>query len=157
VAASEEALILVAEGIEKPGNLGAMLRTADAVGANALISVDGIVDVFNPNVLRTSTGAVFSVPVAEFSMDELSTWLIEHSVRMVAAQPEATESIWQTDLTGKVAIAIGAEAAGLTLDLLALADTVTSIPMEGESDSLNASVAMAVIAFEAKRQHSEST
>lgn len=152
LAVPQDALILIAEGIEKPGNLGAMLRTADAVAADALIAVDGVVDVFNPNVLRTSTGAVFTVPLATVSLDVLATWLEKHSVRVVAAKPDGGAEIWETDLSGTMAIAIGAEAAGITPELSALADTFTRIPMAGESDSLNASVAMAVIAFEAKRQ-----
>lgn len=148
-------LYLVAEGIQKPGNLGALMRICDGAGVAALIVVDSDTDVFNPNAVRASTGAVFTVPVARASMDETSSWLSGHGVRSVAAEPGAPMSIWETDLTGSMAIWVGAEAEGLSGTAASRADQLVRIPMVGEADSLNASVAAAVMIFESIRQRSD--
>lgn len=146
-------LILVAESIEKPGNLGAMLRTASAAGASAVITVGGSVDVHNPNTLRSSTGAVFSTPVAVASWTELVEWLEQRSTRVVAASPEADVPFWETDLVGPVAIVIGAEDEGLSEQARSIARELVRIPQTDSGvDSLNASVAAAVLLFEAVRQ-----
>lgn len=148
------ALVLVAENLEKPGNLGAILRTADAVGADAVVTVPGEMDVFNPNVLRSSTGAAFTVPVPPASVGELGTWLAAHRIDLVAADPAAPRTLWEVDLSGPVALMVGAEDDGLSTETREAADVLVSIPMAGLVDSLNASVAMAVLAFEARRQRS---
>ena len=149
-----EPLILVAEAIEKPGNLGALLRTADAVGADALIAADPGTDPFSPNVMRASTGAVFSVPMAVCDLESALGWLGRNRVRVVAADPEAGPDLWSADLTGPCALLVGSEHAGLSDAARAAADTTVSIPMRGATDSLNVSVSMAVLAYEALRQRS---
>lgn len=148
-----DSLLVVAEGVEKPGNLGAMLRTAAAAGADALIAVGATVDLHNPNVLRTSTGAVFSVPSAVTTWDELSPWLEKTGVRLVGAAPSATRSMWDSDLTGAMALVLGAEDAGLSDRALANLDEAVVIPQApGAVDSLNVSVAAAILLFESRRQ-----
>lgn len=148
-----DALVVVAEGVEKPGNLGAMLRTAAAAGADALIAVGATVDLHNPNVLRASTGAIFSVPSAIATWDELSPWLEKTVVRLVGATTSATMSMWDSDLTGAMALVLGAEDAGLSEQALARLDGAVLIPQApGAVDSLNVSVAAAILLFEARRQ-----
>lgn len=149
---SDPALLVVAETIEKPGNLGAMLRTADAVGADAVVVTGGGVDPFNPNVVRASQGALFTVPLALAPLEELAAWIEQHGINMIAASPDSVVSLWDVDLTGDLAILIGAEDRGLTATALGLADQAVSIPMKGAADSLNASVSLAVIAYEVLRQ-----
>jgi TrmH family RNA methyltransferase len=146
-------LILVAESIEKPGNLGAMLRTAAAAGATAVITVGGSVDVHNPNTLRSSTGAVFSIPIAVTSWDDLLPWLKLRGIHIVAASPDGEVPFWEADLRRPVAIVIGAEDAGLSSQAESLADELSLVPQaDTDVDSLNASVAAAVFLFEAVRQ-----
>lgn len=149
----EDPLILVAENIEKPGNLGAMLRTAGAAGVDALIAVGEGVDAHNPNVVRASTGALFTLPLAVTGWDELAPWLDRNGIRLVSASPDATETIWETSLTGSLALAVGAEAEGLSERARATADVHVLIPQTmGGVDSLNVSVAAAILLFEARRQ-----
>lgn len=146
-------LVLVAEDIEKPGNLGAMLRTAAAAGADAVIAVGDDIDPFNPNVLRSSTGAVFSVPLAVTTWDELGPWL--EGLQVVAMSPDAAASVWETDLTGPTAVLIGAEDEGLSQKALSIASVTVAIPQaKSTTDSLNASVAAGIVLFEAVRQRS---
>lgn len=145
-------LTLAAEAIEKPGNLGAMLRTADAAGADAFVAVGATVDPFNPNVLRASTGALFTVPVALCELDDLTGWLGD--VELVAAVPHAPTPYWGGDLRRDVAIIVGTEDAGLSDAVIEAASRTVSIPMAGTADSLNASVSLALLAYEALRQRS---
>lgn len=147
-----QSLVLMTEGLEKPGNLGAILRTADAVGAEAVVAIDPATDPFNPNVVRTSTGALFTVPLGVGDLTETSAWLRANGLRVVAAQPGVETALWDIDLTGSCAILVGAEHRGLSPEALALADAAVSIPMRGLVDSLNASVSMAVLAYESLRQ-----
>lgn len=149
---SRQSLILVAEGIEKPGNLGAMLRTADAVGADALITVGPSVDSFNPNVVQASTGALFSVPLAQTTIGELQTWL---TVALVGATPDSAVPLWDQDLTPDVALMVGAEDTGLSVAARRAATSLVSLPMAGIADSLNASTTLAVLAYETIRQRSQ--
>lgn len=149
---NQSSLFLVAERMEKPGNLGAMLRIADAAGVTGLVLSDPVVDLHNPNVVRASTGALFTVPTAQASFRQVSAWLLDSGVRSVAMSPEASITIWDTDLTGNCAIWIGAEAEGLSSEASSSATNVASIPMAGSSDSLNASVSAAISIFEAVRQ-----
>lgn len=152
---SSPALVVVAESVEKPGNLGAMIRTASAVGADALITVGSTTDVFNPNVIRSSTGAMFSLPLASTDLSSLGTWLGGHSIALVAASPDADRNIWEVDLTGPTALMIGAEDTGLSPEAVDSADYLVSIPMsKGVVDSLNASISLAVVAYEMLRQRS---
>ncbi len=153
-----DGLWLVGVGIEKPGNLGAMARTCAAAGAAGLLAADAPIDPFNPNAIRASTGAVFSLPVVSSTSDELLTWLISRRIRLFAAAiaPAATPYT-QVDFDGRIAIVIGAEDEGLPDEWIDLArktggDAVI-VPMRTDRvDSLNASVAAGVLLFEAVRQ-----
>lgn len=145
-------LLLVCEGLEKPGNLGAMLRTADAAGVDAVIAVDPVTDWGNPNVVRGSKGTVFSIPVASATLDETLAWLRERGIRLVATTPDTETLHTDADLTGSVAIAVGTEKFGLTAEAMQAADLRVRIPMHGNVNSLNASAAAAIVVYEAVRQ-----
>lgn len=145
-------LFLMAESIEKPGNLGALLRTADAVGASGLIVTDSVADPFNPNVIRSSTGALFSVPLAVATLDESVSWLRNLDVEIYAADPSGGDLLWDSDLTGPTTLLVGSEHAGLSDEARSLSDSLLKIPMHGSADSLNVSVSMAILAYEALRQ-----
>ncbi len=149
---SARPLLLVLEGVEKPGNLGAILRVADAAGADAVVVCDPATDVFNPNVLRASTGAFFTVPVVEEEAAVVQAWLRERRIPAVATTPAAELAYTRADLAGPVALLLGAEDAGLTGAWLERADLRVRIPMRGECDSLNVSVTAALVAYEAVRQ-----
>lgn len=153
MALGESPILLVAEGVGKPGNLGAMLRTAGAAGADALVTVGESVDAHNPNTIRTSTGALFSVPLATTEWDELTPWLAVRGVRVIAASPSGGTSLWETDLTGPIALVVGSEDRGLSTTILDRADETIEIPQAtGAVDSLNVSVAAGILLFEAIRQ-----
>ncbi len=141
---------LVAVGIEKPGNLGAMLRTADAAGVSGLIVADGVTDLFNPNVVRASLGAVFSVPVAVCSGESARAFLGSRGTQLVATSPEAVNDYDRVSYGADVALVVGPEHAGL--DERWLSGTAVRIPMAGIVDSLNASVSAAIVLFEVRRQ-----
>jgi TrmH family RNA methyltransferase len=149
---SANPLLLVAESVEKPGNLGALLRTADSAGCDALIVCDPITDVFNPNVVRSSQGALFSMPVAVCTSQEAAAWMKAKGVRSLATTPAATKAYWDVDCRGPVALLLGSEKDGLTDFWLKGADEKISIPQAGLSDSLNVSNAAAICLFEAVRQ-----
>ena len=146
-----EPLILVTEDVEKPGNLGAILRTADAAGCAAVIAIGGT-DLFNPNVVRASVGTVFSVPVAAATPAETIAWLGARGIRPIAALVDAPAIYTDADLTGAVALVLGSEADGLSAAWGGNGIEHVSIPMAGTTDSLNVSVAAAVLAFESRRQ-----
>jgi RNA methyltransferase, TrmH family len=146
------ALVLVCAGLEKPGNLGAILRTADAAGVAAVIAADPVADWGNPNVVRASKGTVFSVPVASASSAEVLAWVGANGLQIVAATPDATRLVTDADLTGPTVLAVGAEHAGLSADWLERADVRVRIPMLGRADSLNVSASAAILAYEAVRQ-----
>ena len=147
------AMVLVLDGIEKPGNLGGILRSADAAGVDAVILSDGRVESTNPNTIRASQGAVFSVPMAEADAATARTWIEGLGLRIVAASPEAPTTIWDADLTGGVALVIGAEAHGIG-PVFRTPDVLVRIPMVGAADSLNSSVTAGIMLFEAVRQRS---
>ncbi|HMR98115.1 MAG TPA: RNA methyltransferase [Anaerolineales bacterium] len=149
---SKTPLMIVAESIEKPGNLGAILRTADAAGVDALLVCDARVDVWNPNVVRASRGAVFSVPVVECENAEALKWLKRGGMRVVAASPSAEEIYSDVDLKSPVAIVVGTEDEGLSDFWMTNADVKVKIPMMGKVNSLNVSVSTALIVYEAMRQ-----
>lgn len=149
-----EPLLLVCEGIEKPGNLGAMLRTADAAGVDAVIAVDPVTDWGNPNVVRASKGTVYAVPVVTCTLGELLAWLSARGIRLVATTPAAETLHTESDLRGAVAIAVGTEKYGLTPAALTAADVTVRIPMAGRVNSLNAGTAAAIVVYEAVRQRS---
>lgn len=145
-------LLLVAEAIEKPGNLGNMLRTADAAGAAAVVAADPAADPFNPNAVRASLGSLFTVPLAVCTSAEAMAWLESRGVRPVAASPAAASPLWEADLTGPAAVAVGSEQYGLSEPWLDGRFSAVRIPMSGAADSLNAAAAAAVLLFEAVRQ-----
>jgi len=149
---NEVPLIVVAESIEKPGNLGAILRTADAAHVDAILLCDPRVDAWNPNVVRASRGAVFSVPVVECDNDSALGWLKSGRMRVVAATPSADEVYSNVSMTQPTAIAVGTEDEGLTDFWLTNADVKVKIPMLGKVNSLNVSVSTALILYEAVRQ-----
>ncbi|HEY3629642.1 MAG TPA: RNA methyltransferase [Jatrophihabitantaceae bacterium] len=144
-------LLLVCEGVEKPGNLGAMLRTADAAGMNAVIAAGPVTDWGNPNLIRASKGTVFSVPVASAGVDEVLAWLADRAT-VVATTPDAEQLLTEVDLTGPVAIAVGSEKYGLSDRFLAAATVRARIPMFGRADSLNVATSAAIAGYEAVRQ-----
>ncbi len=146
------ALVIVAESIEKPGNLGTILRSADAAHAAAVIVCDRTTDVHNPNVVRASTGTMFSVPIVEASSEDAVRWLKARGFRILAATPHAERLHFEVDLTGNVAIAVGAEQYGLTSKWMDFADMRVRIPMLGLADSLNVSAAATILVYEAVRQ-----
>jgi TrmH family RNA methyltransferase len=148
----DQPLILVCESVEKPGNLGAMLRTADAAGVAAVIAAGPVTDWGNPNLVRASKGTVFSVAVASAATAEVIEWLDEHHVDLVATSPDAEWAIDAVDLSGAVAIAVGAEHTGLSPELVAGARHVVRIPMFGRVNSLNVSASAAIGLYEAVRQ-----
>jgi TrmH family RNA methyltransferase len=150
----ESTLLLVAVAIEKPGNLGAMARTADAAGADALLVADGLSDPWNPNAIRASTGAVFTLPIVEATAADVAA--LPH--KRVAAALGARTTHTAEDYTPPIAFMVGAEDAGLPTEYLDLADATVEIPMRGAAtDSLNASTAAAVLLFEAQRQRDAAT
>ena len=146
------ALVLVAEAIERPGNLGTIVRSACAAGAHALVVADGRTDVFHPETVRGSVGTVFRLPIAECATVDAVTWLRHHGLRVVVATPEADEACWRADLRGPTAIVVGNERYGVTDSWLDAADETVAIPMPGPADSLNVAVAAGVVLFEAARQ-----
>lgn len=145
-------LFVIAERIEKPGNLGSILRIADAVGADGVLVCDKTTDINNPNVVRASTGTLFHVPVVETSVEAAFDWLRQNDIRILAATPHAKETYTDPPLEGSLAIAVGAEQYGLTDRFMEAADLKVKIPMAGIADSLNVATAAAVLLFEAARQ-----
>ena len=148
----ENGLYLVAETIEKPGNLGSMLRSADAVNADGVIICNRQTDVLNPNVIRASTGAIYYVPVAETSSEECVEWLRKHNITSIAASPHSTDVYTDYDMTKGIAIVVGAEQYGLTDYWMNSADVNVQIPMLGKMDSLNVATAATILLYEAARQ-----
>ncbi len=148
----ENPLILVAEGIEKPGNIGALLRTADAVKADAVILANSISDLYNPNVIRSSVGCVFTVPVVIAETTNAIDFLRKHRVSIFAATLQNANAYHLSDFKQATALAVGAEATGLSEAWRDAAKQNIIIPMRGQVDSMNVSVAAAVLLFEAARQ-----
>lgn len=148
----ENPLIIVLESVEKPGNLGAILRTADAAKVDAVIVSDALTDIYNPNTIRSSVGCVFTNQIVACSTEETINWLKEKGIKTHAAALTATENYHETDYTGPSAIVMGTEADGLTDKWLKNTDKQIIIPMSGEIDSLNVSASTAILVFEAMRQ-----
>src|ERR1700690_1378587 len=146
--------LIVAESIEKPGNLGAILRTADAAGVDAILVCDPHTDIYNPNVVRASRGTLFAVPTVELSNLDAFNFLQDNRINILAATPQAEAEYTQQDLSGPLAITVGTEDKGLSDFWLQKADLKVKIPMVGRVNSLNVSIATAVIVYEAKRQRS---
>ena len=151
---SEHPLVVVLESVEKPGNLGAILRSADAAGADALIVCDPLTDLYNPNLIRNSTGAIFSVPCVACTSEECIKYLKENNIQILTAQLQDSELYYDTDMKHGTAIVMGTEATGLTDIWRKAADAHIRIPMLGITDSLNVSVSAAILLYEAVRQRS---
>lgn len=147
-----DALVLVLAGLEKPGNLGALLRTADAARVDAVVLCGHGTDPWNPNVIRASMGSVFALPLAVLGDEVARTWLRTTSLRTVATTPSAGVDYWDADLAGGSAVLLGPEHEGLSDAWLAAADVQVRVPMAGLADSLNVAVTGALLAFEARRQ-----
>lgn len=148
----ENPLVVVLEAVEKPGNLGAVLRSADASGVDAVIVCDPLTDLYNPNLIRSSIGAIFTVPVATASSEDTIKWLKANNIKIYTAQLQDSKWYYDTDMEGGTAIVMGTEATGLTDAWRKAADAHIKIPMLGKLDSLNVSVSAAILMFEAVRQ-----
>jgi TrmH family RNA methyltransferase len=153
---SAQPFLLVVEAIEKPGNLGTILRSADAAGCDAVIVCDPVTDIFNPNVVRASTGVLFSVPLVVEESPRVHDWLREKHVRTVATTPSAKTLYTSANLRGPLAVIMGSEQYGLSEFWLKNADLPVGIPMAGQADSLNVAMATIITLFEAVRQRSVS-
>ena len=148
----ENPLVVVLEAVEKPGNLGAVLRSADASGVDAVIVCDPLTDMYNPNLIRSSIGAIFTVPAATATSEDTIKWLKDRNIKIYTAQLQDSEWYYDTDMKGGTAIVMGTEATGLTTAWRNAADAHIKIPMLGKLDSLNVSVSAAILMFEAVRQ-----
>jgi TrmH family RNA methyltransferase len=149
---SRNPLALVAAGVEKPGNLGALLRTADGAGVDVLIVCGTQVDLYNPNVIRSSLGALFTVPAFPLSWEETRRWLEKNRIRMIFTSPGAQKEYTEEDYAGAVAIFLGSENEGLPSEWFQKKDSTVKIPMQGKMDSLNTSCSGAIVLYEAVRQ-----
>ncbi|NUO36291.1 MAG: RNA methyltransferase [Dermatophilaceae bacterium] len=145
-------LTLLSQGVEKPGNLGAMLRTADAAGVDAVVAADPVTDWGNPNVVRASKGTVFAVPAASATTAEALEWLEANDIRLVVTTPETDLLHTDVDYTGRVAVAVGSEKHGADRTLLEAATHRVRIPMHGKANSLNVAASAAIVLYEAVRQ-----
>jgi TrmH family RNA methyltransferase len=148
----EDPLVAVLERVEKPGNVGAVLRTADAAGVSALVVADARTDLYNPNVIRASLGTIFTLPVVQATTDETLAWLCGRRLTIFAARVDAAISYTEADFRGPAAIVLGSEAEGLTPAWSGEEIRAISVPMLGTADSLNVSATAAVLFYEALRQ-----
>lgn len=149
---SANPLLLITEAVEKPGNIGALVRTADAAGADGLIICDPKTDIYNPNIIRASTGGIFTVPLAVAETDTVIQWVRSKKIRIYCTALGASSRYDKVDYTKPSAIVMGTEATGLSEKWLSASDQNIIIPMQGNLDSLNVSVSAAVVIFEAARQ-----
>ena len=149
---SAHPLVVVLESLEKPGNLGAVLRTCDGVGVEAVLVCDPKTDVYNPNVIRSSTGVVFKIPVVCATPKEIFSFLKSRKIKICASAPAAQKLYTQADFKGPWALVLGNEDQGLSGFWLSAADITVKVPMKGLADSLNVSISAAIILYEALRQ-----
>lgn len=146
-------LILILESVEKPGNLGAIMRTADAAGIDAVIVCDPLTDIYNPNAIRSGVGCIFTSQVVTCTTTDAISWLQNHGIRAYAAAlTQSAATYHQVDFRGPSAIVMGTEATGLSREWLEKSDLQVIIPMKGIADSLNVSTSAAILVFEAVRQ-----
>lgn len=155
VKTADDAFFVICSGIEKPGNLGAVMRSADAVGAHAVIIENPVVNVFNPNVVRASIGTLFSVPVILSEFEVLTSWLQQHDIVVVATSPDVGKNYTDFVYPNRIAIVVGSEAHGLEQRWLQFARDVVSIPQHGQADSLNAAMSATIVMYEVLRQRSQ--
>ena len=145
-------MLIIAEAVEKPGNLGTIMRSADAAGVDAVIVCDACTDLGNPNVVRASIGTLFTVPIAEASTEETLAWVRDKGISVLAATPAAEKLHTETDMTGSVAIVVGTEQIGLSDRWLNESSLNVRLPMYGQVDSLNVAAATTILLYEAIRQ-----
>ncbi|BCJ88092.1 TrmH family RNA methyltransferase [Effusibacillus dendaii] len=148
----KQSLFLAIDSIQDPGNLGTMIRSADAVGAGGVFVGKGSVDLYNPKVVRATMGSLFHLPVMEVNLDELFPLLKRHDVTIIGTSVDHHEDIYSVDLTGSIAIVIGSEAHGISEEIRRHIDRWMSLPMPGKAESLNAAIASSVVLYEALRQ-----
>lgn len=151
-AQKENPLYVVIEAVEKPGNLGAILRSADAAGVDGVIICDPLTDLYNPNLIRASIGAIFTVPAVACTSEECIAWLKKNKIQILTAQLQDSSLYYDIDMKKATAIVMGTEATGLTQQWREAADKHIRIPMCGKLDSLNVSVSSAILMYEAVRQ-----
>jgi TrmH family RNA methyltransferase len=149
---SNEPLLMVVEGLEKPGNLGALIRSAESAGVDGLILCDPLLDPLGPSVIRNSQGAIFSIPLAVAPWEAVQAFLKQHRVKVVATTPHTQNIYWDQDLKGPIAVVLGNEHAGLSDAVLKAADLAVKVPLYGKSDSLNVSTASILVLYEVLRQ-----
>lgn len=147
--------VLVVEAVEKPGNLGAILRTADSAGVDAILVCDPKADLYNHNVVRASRGTLFTVPAVQTTNADALSWLRAHGLHIIAATPSTRKSYFEIDLRKPTAIVVGTENEGLSVFWLDNADEKVHIPMSGTVNSLNVSISTAIIAYELVRQRNK--
>ena len=147
-----DALVLVLEGLEKPGNVGAIVRTADGAGAHAVVVTGAQTDLYNPNAIRASLGTTFTVPLSAATPEEAIAWCLEHKLQIIAARVDAAEDYTGVDYRRPTALVLGSEAAGLSAAWSSEAIRPVRLPMLGAADSLNVSATAAVLCYEARRQ-----
>jgi TrmH family RNA methyltransferase len=152
IKAEKDGLYLVLESVEKPGNLGAILRTRDVVGGNAVFICDNQTDLYNPNTVRSSLGCIFTNQIVTASSEETVSFLKKNDIKIYSAALQDSVLYFDTDFSGPSAIVLGAEADGLSKIWRENADRIIAIPMSGIADSLNVSVTAAILVFEAIRQ-----
>ncbi len=148
-------LVIAIESVEKPGNIGAILRTADAVGVDAVLVCDPRADLYNPNLIRASLGAAFTLPIVACSSQDAISWMQENNIQILTAQLQDSNLYYDTDMTCGTALVFGTEADGLTDIWRKASDAKIRIPMNGIVDSLNVSVSVAVLCYEALRQRNK--
>jgi TrmH family RNA methyltransferase len=154
---SQAPLLLVLEGIEKPGNLGAILRSADGAGVDAIILVDCVLDLYNPNAIRSSQGLLFSLPIISTDRDTLADWLDAKNIVCCATTPDTEKLHWEVNYEQGLALFMGSESDGLSAYWLEKATMQIRIPMSGQADSLNVAAATAVCLYEANRQRAQTS
>jgi len=152
--ASKSPFLLIIEHVEKPGNLGTLLRSADAAGADAVIVTDPVTDLYSPQAIRSSQGSIFALPTVYATNDEAKAYLVKNGIHPIAATPDAPRTLWETDMKQPIALLLGSEADGLSPFWMDDTDTLRAkIPMSGRAaDSLNVSAAAAIFLFEVVRQ-----
>ncbi|NJN83487.1 MAG: RNA methyltransferase [Caldilineaceae bacterium] len=148
----ETCLLLIAEAVEKPANLGMILRSADAAGADALIVCNRVADVYHPEVIRASVGTFFSMPIYDVASEQALDWCRRHRVHTLAATPFAEQTYTDAQMNGRIALAVGAEQYGLSKLWMEQADDQVRLPMLGQADSLNVAMAATILLYEALRQ-----
>ena len=149
---NEQSVFVVVEAIEKPGNLGAIIRTCEAAGVAGLIVTEGKTDIYNPNVIRASLGTCFSLPLVEATREETLSWLKSGRIRIISSVPDSKISYWQVNFKLPCAIVFGSEDKGVSAAFLSLSESKITIPMQGDVDSLNVSTSVAIVVYELLRQ-----